>query len=206
MISTARALAWTALTLAVAAGAWAVVTVTWGDPFTSLYTAHAQRALAQELRADDRRWGRARDTAVAARAFRSSLRDGATIGRLVVPRLHLSIVVVQGTDAADLRRGPGHYRMTSLPGLGGTIAVAGHRTTWLHPFRHIDELRRGDAVDLHMPYGTFEYRVTGHRVVSADDWSILRRRPWEKLVLSACHPLYSASHRWIVFARLTHTT
>jgi sortase A len=200
LTSAARTLAWAALAIALALGAWAVVTVVWGDPLSSLDPAHEQRALTRQLQRADTRWGAAREHS--ARAFRSTLRDGAAFGRIVVARLNLSLVVVEGTNGADLRRGPGHYPMTSLPGLGGTIAIAGHRTTWLHPFRHIDELRRGDAIELRMPYGTFDYRVTGHRVVSYDDWSIIRRRPWEQLVLSACHPLYSASHRWVVFARL----
>jgi sortase A len=174
----------------------------WGDPFTSLYTVHEQRGLAHRLARIEAAWPVARDVAAEARVFRSGLRDGQPIGRIVVPRMHLSMVMVEGTGSSELRKGPGHYQMTSLPGLGGTVAVAGHRTTWLHPFRRIDDLRSGDNVYLEMPYGAFRYVVTGHRIVGADDWSILRRRPWEKLVLSACHPLYSASHRWVVFGRL----
>ena len=86
--------------------------------------------------------------------------------------------------------------------MGGVVAIAGHRTTYLHPFRHIDHLRRGDNIYLKMTYGTFRYTVFAHRVVASNDWTILRHRAFEKLVLSACHPLYSATHRWIVFARL----
>jgi sortase A len=117
------------------------------------------------------------------------------------------MVVVQGTSTGDLERGPGHYDAasgvdTSLPGLGAVIAIAGHRTTFLHPFRHIDDLRPGDNIYLEMPYGTFRYSVYFQRVVVPTDWSILRSRPYEKLVLTACHPLYSASHRLAVFARL----
>jgi sortase A len=112
------------------------------------------------------------------------------------------MVVVQGTSSADLERGPGHYRISALPGSGGTVAIAGHRTTYLHPFRHIDRLRRGDAIVLELPYGTFRYAVLAHAIVSDRDWSILRRRRTETLVLTACHPLYSATHRIAVFARL----
>ena len=124
-----------------------------------------------------------------------------------MPRLGLNMVVVQGTSKRDLEKGPGHYDArsgvnTSLPGMGGVVAIAGHRTTYLHPFRHIDDLRPGDAIVLRMPYGTFRYTVYYHRIVGSSEWSILRRRRFEKLVLSACHPLYSASHRWVVFARL----
>jgi sortase A len=197
--------------------AWMTVTLRWGDPFTSLYTRHQQHVLASRLDELDRRWATraspsaAASEAAAARsrglAFRRSLREGQPIGRIVVPRLHLNIVVVQGTSDSDLEEGPGHYDAasgvdTELPGMGGVVGIAGHRTTYLHPFRHIDDLRPGDRISLRMPYGTFHYTVYYHRVVRSTDWSILRPRRFEKLVLSACHPLYSASHRWVVFARL----
>jgi sortase A len=199
--------------------AWICVTVVWGDPFTSLYTRHEQHVLSSRLDQLDRRWAQRQSAAAASRqarlaavrstaaAFRRTLREGQPIGRIVVPRLHLNMVVVEGTSESALAKGPGHYDAasgvnTSLPGMGGVVAIAGHRTTYLHPFRHIDELRPGDEISLRMPYGTLHYTVYYHRVVDPTDWSILRRRHFEKLVLSACHPLYSASHRWVVFARL----
>jgi sortase A len=209
--------------------AWVGVTLWWGEPFTSLYTRHEQRALSKELRALDRKWSGtvrlasaapSRKAAVASRqvrvaaalrvragAFRRTLRDGRAFGRIIVPRLGLNMVVIEGTSEGDLEKGPGHYnarsgRRTSVPGTGGVIAIAGHRTTYLHPFRHIDSLRPGDGITLVMPYGTFRYRVYYHRVVDAREWRILQRRRFEKLVLTACHPLYSASHRFVVYARL----
>lgn len=212
------------LTVGVAMIAWVGVLLAWGDPVSSLYTRYEQHALAGQLNQVDDNWRRdtARTRAQAAnrdrqaktailvarvKTFRQELRDGEPIGRLQVPRLRLSMVVVEGTSESDLAKGPGHYDSasginTSLPGLGGVIAIAGHRTTFLHPFRHIDALRSGDNIYLRMPYGTFRYQVYYDKVVAADDWSILRRRPYEKLVLTACHPLYSASHRLAVFARL----
>ena len=139
--------------------------------------------------------------------FSRLLRDGQHVGQIVIPRIHLRIGVVQGTTEGDLANGVGHYDAesglgTALPGMGGVIAIAGHRTTYLAPFRHIDDLRAGDNIYLRTAYGSFRYSVYAHRTVVPDDWSILRSRPFEKLVLSACHPLHSASHRWIVFARL----
>jgi sortase A len=86
------------------------------------------------------------------------------------------------------------------------VAVAGHRTTFAAPFRRIDRLREGDGIEVEMPYGTFHYRVTSHRVVDDGDWSIVRGVGYEQLVLSACHPLYSAEQRWVVFARLDAIT
>jgi sortase A len=205
---------------------WVGVVLAWGDPFTSLYTWHEQGKLSHELGQTTASWQqsiRASDSAVLtpaqirrtrsatlaarSRRFGSGLKDGAPIGRIVIPRIHLTMVVVQGTSEGDLEKGPGHYdaasgENSSLPGAGGVVAIAGHRTTYLHPFRHIDELQPGDSVYLEMPYGTFRYEVYFHKVVVPTDWTILRPRPFEKLVLTACHPLYSASHRWVTFARL----
>ena len=220
-----RKAGYTVLGLGVLVLAWVAVTVTWGDPLTSLYTRHEQQALSARLNAIDRQWGtdarlrpvvKARPASAAllrsrAVAYRSGLRDGEPLGRIVIPRLGLRMVVVEGTSEADLEKGPGHYdaasgRNTGLPGMGGVVAVAGHRTTFAHPFRHIDDLRPGDEVELRMPYGRFRYTVYDQKIVDDQDWSILRRRRFEKLVLTACHPLHSATHRWVVFARLTSSS
>jgi sortase A len=86
--------------------------------------------------------------------------------------------------------------------VGRTTAVAAHRTTFGAWFRRIDDLKGGDSVVLRLPYATFHYRVFGHKIVDNGDWSIIRDRGFDTLVLSACHPLYSAAQRWIVFAAL----
>jgi sortase A len=213
------------LALGVGVLGWVGVTLRWGDPVTSLYTAHEQRVLAGQLEREQRLWQsspvRAR-ALVAARSpaatsaqiiakramlFGRRVRDGAPLGRIVIPRIGLNMIVVEGTSEGDLAKGPGHYNAasgvaTALPGAGGVVAIAGHRTTFLHPFRYVDKLRSGDNVYLEMPYGTFRYRIYFQKIVASTDWSILSRRPYEKLVLSACHPLYSATHRIITFARL----
>jgi sortase A len=193
-----------------AAIAWVAVTLVWGEPYTAMKAERAQAALRDELAREDAAWAsgaRVRPdspTTLRERAasFRARLLNGDAVGRIVVPRLRLRTVMVEGTDATNLARGPGHYPMTSLPGLGGTVAVAGHRTTYSHPFRHIDDLRPGDSIRLELPYGTFHYTVYAQKIVDDRDWTILRRRAFEKLVLSACHPLYSAAQRIVVFARL----
>jgi sortase A len=87
----------------------------------------------------------------------------------------------------------------------GVVAIAGHRTTYGHPFRYIDTLRTGDRIYIQMPYARFTYRVYRHVVVRSANWEILHPRGFEKLVLSACHPLHSLSHRWVVFAKLIRT-
>jgi sortase A len=127
---------------------------------------------------------------------------GDAIGRIVIPRIGASYDVVQGTDEASLEKGPGHYPDTAFPGLGRTVAIAGHRTTYLAPFRHIDALRPGDRIVVRMAYGRFTYVVQYRKIVLPTALWVIHDVGYERLVLSACNPLYSAAQRIIVFARL----
>ncbi len=138
----------------------------------------------------------------AARSLRRRAENGEPVGRILAPEIGLEEVVVQGTGTSDLRRGPGHYPETPLPGARGTVAVAGHRTTYGAPFRRVDELGRGDRIELVMPYGRFAYRVERTRIVAPTATWVTRRVGHDRLVLTACHPLYSAAQRIVVFARL----
>jgi sortase A len=126
---------------------------------------------------------------------------GDAIARIDLPSIGVSEYVVEGTDVSSLRKGPGHYPETPLPGDQGTTAIAGHRTTYGAPFRRIDQLRRGEPITLDMPDGRFIYRVERTKIVDDQDLSVLDEVGYQRLVLSACHPLYSAAQRVIVFAR-----
>lgn len=137
-----------------------------------------------------------------ARREQRELGTGDAAGRISIPSIGASYLFVQGTDASSLEKGPGHYPSTRLPGLGGTVAIAGHRTTYLAPFRHLDALAAGDRIVVTMPYGRFVYVVQYHRVVNPTAWWVTRNVGYERLVLSACDPLFSAAHRLVVFARL----
>jgi sortase A len=119
--------------------------------------------------------------------------------------MNTNMVVVKGSGGSALRKGPGFYDRSPLPGVPGTIAIAGHRTTFLAPFRHIDRLRAGDTITLRMPYATFTYRVDERRIVKPNATWITRRTGYDRLVLSACHPLFSAAQRIVVSARLRST-
>jgi sortase A len=199
---------------------YAGVILAWGDPVTWLWAHWQQRALTHqfydEQKAFEHQAPPPNDAAALAAiradavAFKRTVKEGQAFGRLTIGRIGLAkVVVVQGTTAgwdADLSKGPGHYLNTSFPGMGSTVAIAGHRTTYGAWFRNIDSIRDGDAVDLQMPYATFHYRVQMHQVVSNTDWGIIKPQGYERLVLSACHPLYSASHRWVVFARAVSVT
>jgi sortase A len=194
----------------------AVVTLVWQEPVTAAigliergqinhrwlsYRSAPLSAVERRIIAaiDSRR----RKLAFLARRERRGLRTGDAIGRLTIPHIGVSILVVQGTDSASLEKGPGHYPSTALPGLGRTVAIAGHRTTFLAPFRHLDALHAGDRIVLNMPYGRFVYVVQYRRVVSPTAWSVTRNAGYDRLVLSACDPLFSAARRLVVFARLT---
>jgi sortase A len=133
-------------------------------------------------------------------------KPGDALGRIEAPDMNgLNMVFVQGTDADSLELGPGHYPETAMPGQGRTIAIAGHRTTYLAPFRHIDSLKPDDKITLKMPYGTFVYSVQKSEIVDPSDVGVIHETGYERLVLSACNPLYSASQRYIIFARLVKT-
>lgn len=164
--------------------------------YRSMPLTRSQRVSLQRLTGEEAR--------VAYLAHQQQLRvpNGAAIGRLEIAELGASFDVVQGTNTGDLERGPGHYASTALPGEGQTVAIAGHRTTYLAPFRNLNELRRGDRIVLQMPYARFTYVVQGQRVVTPSAWWITRNVGYDRLVLSACNPLYSASQRIAVFARL----
>jgi sortase A len=192
----------------------AVLTVTWQEPVSAFFAQQEQDSLNRELKRDApqvaldlRSLGSVRSDAVRLRKLaelsRKRARKGHAIGVIQLPTLGRHYAVVQGTDTGSLRKGPGHYPATSFPGEGGTVAIAGHRTTYLAPFRTVDKLKRGDEIVLEMPYGRFTYAVDRTKIVPDTETSVTRRVPGaEQLVLSACHPLYSATHRIIVFARL----
>jgi sortase A len=206
--------------------AYLAAVVFWRDPATDLYYRYQQNRLDSALEAEFAEWDSARPeesdvagdagespagrTAAAraatvrdARRFFADLELGQVFGRIEIPRIGLEAVVVHGTRwGPDLSRGPGHYEQTEVPGLGRTVGIAGHRTTFGAPFRHIDDIRAGDEIVLEMPYGRFRYRVFEHEIVGSHDWSVIRDRGFDTIMLSACHPLYSARQRWIVYARL----
>jgi sortase A len=137
-----------------------------------------------------------------ARRERSQVSTGDAIGQIDIPRIGNTYNIVQGTDERSLEEGPGHYPQTALPGMGQTVAIAGHRTTYLAPFRYLNELKPGDKIFVTMPYGRFTYSVQYQRIVKPTQVSVINDKGYDRLVLSACNPLYSAAQRIIIFARL----
>jgi sortase A len=131
---------------------------------------------------------------------RPALVEGDAVARLEIPRIGVNEVVVEGVGVSDLKKGPGHYIGTPLPGEAGNAAIAGHRTTYGAPFGDIDKLRPGDEVDVTTYAGRFVYRVTGTQIVPPSDVQVIADTPDNRLTLTSCHPKYSAAKRMIVSA------
>jgi sortase A len=194
------------------------LTVAWQEPVSALYARVTQDRLGGDLqdleraeptkleqRVLDKLPNNQRRTAFLARSLKRRLKEGEAAGRVRIPAIGASSVVVDGTDAASLRKGPGFFPEAPYPGARGTVAIAGHRTTYSAPFRDVDDLKPGNRIIVEMPYGRFTYRVERKRIVKPDALWVLRRARYDRLILSACHPLYSAAKRIIVFARLVES-
>lgn len=194
------------------------LTVTWQEPVSAVYAYFSQEQLQGDLEElertpptpverralrsleDDRR-----RMAFLARSLRRTTDRGDAVGELRIPSIDAKDVIVKGTRSGELRKGPGVYDQTPFPGAPGTVGVAGHRTTYGAPFRNIDDVDRGDEVMMTMPYGRFTYEVERTRIVKPTQVSVIDRVSFDRLVLSACHPLYSAEKRIVVFAKLVRS-
>jgi sortase A len=209
-------------TVLIAAGALLLVdaglTLAWQEPVSAVYARLTQDRLGGDLRALERSGptrleqrallkieGENQRLAYLARSLKRRLDEGEAAGRIRIPSIGARFVVVDGTSSGALRKGPGFFPEKPLPGVGGTVAVAGHRTTYMAPFRRIDDVDRGDEVIVDMPYGRFTYEIDRTRIVKPDALWVIKDVGHDQLVLSACHPLYSAEQRIIVFARLVRT-
>ncbi|MDG2217372.1 MAG: sortase [Acidimicrobiales bacterium] len=146
--------------------------------------------------------------------------EGDAIARLEIPSIEVDKIAVRGVLVADLRKGPGHYSQTALPGNSGNASIAGHRTTYGAPFNRIDELVRGDEITVTSVQGEFIYRVMdplvayadhleqidgigeGHIIVHPNAGWVLENFGDDRLTLTACHPKLSSRQRIIVAAEL----
>ena len=177
----------------------------WG---TGAYTSAQQGKLGKELA---RRWAAAQ----AGPVTKEKVRLGQGIALIRIPRLGQSYhyVVIEGVSVEDLRKGPGHYPGTALPGGLGNFVVSGHRTTYLAPFNRVDVLKAGDKILVDTQDKQYVYQVSGEKVVSPSDLDVTDPVPFHPgqaptdhlITLTTCHPKYSASHRLIVFGRLVQT-
>jgi sortase A len=194
-----------------------VLTIVWQEPISALQQSRDQAALRQDLTGLQKTFEAAPKVAresADARMRRQALTllrahrpAGSALGSITIPKIGLKSVFVENTGHGALKKGPGHYKGTVLPGIDGTVGLAGHRTTYGAPFKRVNELGKGSRIIITMPYGRFTYKVTGRRITTPADASSLISHPGtRRLVLTACHPLYSAAKRIVVSARLASST
>jgi len=171
----------------------------WG---TGRYTQNQQDRLSEEMLSD---WKSPKFT-----TERVKLGEGLAMIR--IPRFgeDWRYVIVEGVEREDLRKGPGHYPGTALPGEVGNFVVSGHRTTYSAPFNRLGELRRGDEILIDTREEQYVYTVTDRKIVKPSATEVTapvpghpKRRPTERLItLTTCHPKYSAAQRMIIFGEL----
>jgi len=132
---------------------------------------------------------------------------GQPVGLLSIPKIGILDAIVEGVGEAQLEQGPGHYQGTALPGEPGNVAIAGHRTTYAHPFYNLDALAAGDNIYILTAQGLFEYTVTSSQVVPPTDVAVLGSAPGKNtLTLTTCNPRYSAATRLVVTANFDGRT
>ena len=190
--------------------------------FTGLYTAHAQSNLKSQLRSEWARPAPAAPTvlpgespgpsATADPGFVDTPLAGDAIGLIRIPRLgaNYAYAIVEGVSTDDLKKGPGHYPGTAMPGDIGNFVVSGHRTTYLAPFNGLGDLQVGDAIVIETRDTWYTYRVTGAETVLPTDVAVIlpvpnkpHAKPTEALItLTTCTPKYSASHRLVIEGQL----
>lgn len=138
--------------------------------------------------------------------------DGEAVARIRIPKIGVDAIVVNGVGRDDLRKGPGHYPDTPLPGQEGNAAIAGHRTTYGAPFADLDQLSEGDLIQVRTLQGSFEYHVTEQLIVRPTDVAVIDPTPVDPddpdegnlatLTLTTCNPKYSAAQRLVIQADL----
>jgi sortase A len=124
------------------------------------------------------------------------------IGTIKIPRIGVDKIFVEGTGREDLKKGPGHYPGTPLPGQVGNAAIAGHRTTYGQPFFNLDQLDPGDEIVTTSVVGTYTYAVTDTLVVHPEDTYVVDNTPDAQLTLTTCNPKFSARERLVIKAKL----
>ena len=128
---------------------------------------------------------------------------GEAVAIIQIPKIGVEKAVVEGVGVADLRKGPGHYPATPMPGQPGNAAIAGHRTTYGAPFYDLNELEVGDEILVRTLQGEFRYEVDRTSVVRPDQVEVLDQTEEARLTLTTCNPRFSAAQRLIVSAVLT---
>ncbi len=176
---------------------------------TNLYTNYGQRELRQEWEEEKKNNQDAEDpvihieiTEVAPTEITTQTQPQKIPSsmKIIIPKIGLDVMVVEGTEKADLKKGPGHMKGTAYPGENGTCVISGHRTTYGASFNKIEKLVKGDEIILETPDNRYTYYVRELKVVKPTDTWVVKQTPTPTLVLTTCHPPRSAAERLIIFA------
>ncbi|WP_243718535.1 class E sortase [Actinomadura sp. 7K534] len=188
--------------LTITAGLVFMLFVTYGLWGTGRYTQDQQDRLGDEML----------DTWQASKVTTERVKLGKGLAMIRIPRFgeDWKFVVIEGVDRDDLRKGPGHYPGTALPGELGNFVVSGHRTTYSAPFNRLGELDRGDEILIDTREQQYVYKVTDRKIVKPAATEVTapvpghpKRKPTERLItLTTCHPKFSAAKRMIIFGEL----
>ncbi|MCU1455934.1 MAG: sortase family protein LPXTG-site transpeptidase [Actinomycetia bacterium] len=178
----------------------------WG---TGVYESQQQDKLASQFQQEIRKQPTTTTTSGTAPAVTTTTAptpaapQGDAVGHIVIPKIGVDKYVVQGVGVPDLRKGPGHYPNTPMPGQAGNAAIAGHRTTYGAPFNRLDELNVDDQIQITTTQGTFTYKVDKQPyAVQPTQTDVLAPTTGATLTLTTCTPKFSASQRLIVQAAL----
>ena len=128
--------------------------------------------------------------------------QGEAVAIIKIPKIGVEKAVVEGVRVSDLKKGPGHYPTTPLPGQPGNASIAGHRTTYGAPFYDLSALEVGDPILVTTKQGRFRYEVMEKLVVKPSNTEVLKATDDARLTLTTCNPRYSARERLIVVSRL----
>jgi LPXTG-site transpeptidase (sortase) family protein len=167
---------------------------------TNFVTGREQKALASEVK-DQWATGVAEAPVI-----------GNGMALIKIPKIGVDAVVVEGVEVEDLKKGPGHYPETALPGQLGNMVISGHRTTYGAPFYRLNELAKGDTITVVTREAIYTYTVTRTAIVRPTETQVLDNvegpdgKPEATITLTTCHPRYSARQRLIVFGDLTFTS
>lgn len=160
---------------------------------TNFVTGRSQKALASEVREN---WATGVSEAPVL---------GSGMALIKIPKIGVDAVVVEGIEVEDLKKGPGHYPGSALPGQLGNMVISGHRTTYGAPFYRLDELKVGDEITVFDAKGPFVYKVTESKIVLPTEIGVIAPSSDARLTLITCNPKFSAAQRLIVVAQLVGT-
>lgn len=141
-----------------------------------------------------------------AQGHMEQLSEKGPVAQLEIPKLGLNSIIVEGTEEASLRKGPGHIVGTPLPGMQGNFAVAGDRVLYGAVFLYLNELEAGDEIIVKTPYGRFVYTVASKSIHTPEDVSVIQSNGTEMITLSTCDPPWGTSKRLVIQAKMTESS